>query len=43
MILRETLSEPSGKAGGHPQLAWVASIAPVQPDCKFDRKIKKGD
>ena len=43
LLLREILSKWVGKAGGHHQLALVASIAPVQSVCKLDRKIKKGD
>ena len=38
-FLWKTLSKWVGKAGGHPQLALVASIAPVQPFPKFDRFI----
>ena len=38
-VLGEILSKWVGKAGGHPQLALVASIAPVQPFPKFDRFI----
>ncbi len=41
-LLRESLSEWLGKAGGHPQLALVSSIAPVQPDCKLDSRFLEG-